>query len=118
MFVPSYLLSSFVALMDCPQFCMRQRCLCTCTLSSRVSHNGIITGTRVTAWPHNSQPSLLDLRANFVTLPEFVTEVPEPLKRSTLELASSHLVCSVALTGVLALQAGRWWAENNNDPDN
>jgi len=65
-----------------------------------------------------SRPSFLDLRANFVTLPEYVAEVPEPLKRSTLELASSHLVCSVALTGVLALQAGRWWAENNNDPDN
>ena len=30
---------------------------------------------------------------------------------STLELASNNLVCSVALTGVLALQAGRWWAE-------
>jgi len=52
-----------------------------------------------------------------ITIPELVTEIPEPLKRSTLELASSHLVCSVALTGVLALQAGRWWAENNNDPD-
>jgi len=53
-----------------------------------------------------------------MTLPELVTEVSGPLKTSTLELASSHLVCSVSLTGVLALQAGRWWAENNNDPDN
>jgi len=60
---------------------------------------------------------LPNLRANFITVPEFVAEVPEALKRSTLELASSHLVCSVSLTGVLALQAGRWWAENNNDPD-
>jgi len=60
---------------------------------------------------------LPNLKANFMTLPESMTEIPEPLKRSTLELASSHLVCSVALTGVLALQAGRWWAENNNDPD-
>lgn len=49
-----------------------------------------------------------------MTLPELVTEVSEPLKMSTLELASSHLVCSVSLTGVLAMQAGRWWAENNN----
>ena len=69
-------------------------------------------------WRLSSQSSFLDLRANFmITIPELVTEIPEPLKRSTLELASSHLVCSVALTGVLALQAGRWWAENNNDPD-
>ncbi|KAI0081371.1 hypothetical protein K474DRAFT_1656488 [Panus rudis PR-1116 ss-1] len=36
---------------------------------------------------------------------------PPSLRNPTLELASSHLVCSVALTGVLALQAGRWWAE-------
>jgi len=35
----------------------------------------------------------------------------------TLELASSHLVCSVALTGVLALQAARWWAELSDDDD-
>lgn len=28
-----------------------------------------------------------------------------------MDLASSHLICSVALTGVLALQAGRFWAE-------
>ena len=36
---------------------------------------------------------------------------PASLKGPTLELASSHLACSVALTGVIALQAGRWWAE-------
>ncbi|PIL30531.1 hypothetical protein GSI_07231 [Ganoderma sinense ZZ0214-1] len=36
---------------------------------------------------------------------------PKSLREPTLELASSHLVCSVVLTGVLALQAGRWWAE-------
>ena len=35
----------------------------------------------------------------------------------TLELASSHLACSVALTGVLALQAARWWAELSDDDD-
>jgi len=36
---------------------------------------------------------------------------------STLELASNNLVCSVALTGVLALQAGRWWAERADPED-
>ncbi|KAF9793317.1 Shr3 amino acid permease chaperone [Thelephora terrestris] len=60
---------------------------------------------------------LPNLNANFVPISEFAKEIPESLKRSTLELASSHLVCSVALTGVLALQAGRWWSENNGDPD-
>ena len=36
---------------------------------------------------------------------------PRSLRTPTLDLASNHLVCSVALTGVLILQAGRWWAE-------
>lgn len=46
------------------------------------------------------------------TIPPF----PQSLRDPVLELASSHLVCSVVLTGVLALQAGRWWAEQaDND---
>ncbi len=36
---------------------------------------------------------------------------PKSLRSATLDLASSNLICSVALTGVLALQAGRFWAE-------
>lgn len=61
-----------------------------------------------------------DLFANFSTLPlPFSSAItaaklppfPPTLREPTLELASSHLVCSVVLTGVLALQAGRWWAE-------
>ncbi|TCD65359.1 hypothetical protein EIP91_002757 [Steccherinum ochraceum] len=42
---------------------------------------------------------------------------PPSLRGPTFELASSHLVCSVALTGVLALQAGRWWAEQKDVED-
>ena len=34
-----------------------------------------------------------------------------------LDLASNHLICSVALTGVLALQAGRYFAEKADDDD-
>jgi hypothetical protein len=40
---------------------------------------------------------------------------PRALRNPTLELASSNLICSVALTGVLALQAGRLWAERADD---
>lgn len=47
------------------------------------------------------------------TLPPF----PATLRGPTLELASSHLICSVALTGVLVLQAGRWWAEQKDVDD-
>lgn len=42
---------------------------------------------------------------------------PSSLRGPTLELASSHLICSVALTGVLLLQAGRWWAEQHDNDD-
>ena len=42
---------------------------------------------------------------------------PRALRNPTLELASSNLICSVALTGVLALQAGRFWAERADDDD-
>ncbi|KAM5542597.1 hypothetical protein V8D89_003558 [Ganoderma adspersum] len=59
-----------------------------------------------------------NLSANFSDLPLPFAEpssatglFPKSLREPTLELASSHLVCSVVLTGVLALQAGRWWAE-------
>lgn len=62
-----------------------------------------------------------DIINNFTSLPlpfpsqsskDFSFPVfPQSLRDPTLELASSHLVCSVVLTGVLAFQAGRWWAE-------
>ena len=64
--------------------------------------------------------------ANFSTLPLPFThptssaelpEFPKSLREPTLELASSHLVCSVVLTGVLVLQAGRWWAEQADVDD-
>ncbi|KAI0781348.1 ER membrane protein SH3-domain-containing protein [Trametes elegans] len=61
-----------------------------------------------------------NLTTNFSTLPlpfssaspaSSLPPFPPSLREPTLELASSHLVCSVVLTGVLTLQAGRWWAE-------
>ncbi|KAI0747651.1 Shr3 amino acid permease chaperone, partial [Daedaleopsis nitida] len=73
--------------------------------------------TAVAVYMYSVLPSL---STNFSTLPLPFTsstpaaslpDFPSSLREPTLELASSHLVCSVALTGVLALQAGRWWAE-------
>lgn len=60
-----------------------------------------------------------DVFAKFSTLPTHQLKDPFPraLRHATLELASSNLICSVALTGVLALQAGRFWAESA-DSDN
>jgi len=60
-----------------------------------------------------------NLFAKFTTLPahELKDAIPPYLRASTLELASNNLVCSVALTGVLALQAGRWWVERADSDD-
>lgn len=54
---------------------------------------------------------------NYVALPPDLpgAKFPADLRTPTLGLASSHLICSVALTGVLALQTGRWWAERADD---
>ena len=59
------------------------------------------------------------LYAKFSSLPTHQLKDPFPraLRNPTLELASSNLICSVALTGVLALQAGRLWAERADDDD-
>src|SRR6267154_1410545 len=57
---------------------------------------------------------------NYVALPPDHpgAKFPPDLRTPTLGLASSHLVCSVALTGVLALQTGRWWVERADDDAN
>jgi len=39
---------------------------------------------------------------------------PDDLRQPTIELASSHLICSVALTGILLLQTGRYWADSED----
>jgi hypothetical protein len=60
-----------------------------------------------------------DLLTHFENLPPHGLKDPFPrsLRQSTLDLASSNLICSVALTGVLALQAGRLWAETSDSDD-
>ena len=63
---------------------------------------------------------LLGIFTNFVVLPPDLpgATFPTDLRAPTLELASSHLICSVALTGVLALQTGKWWVERADDDAN
>ena len=57
---------------------------------------------------------------NFTTLPvqDLTQPFPTELRAQTLELASNNLMSCVALTGVLALQAGRLWAEREGALDN
>ncbi|KZT11616.1 uncharacterized protein LAESUDRAFT_741049 [Laetiporus sulphureus 93-53] len=62
-------------------------------------------------FPNHSSPILSSPPAD---LPPF----PASLRTAILELASSHLICSVVLTGVLTLQAGRWWAEQADTDEN
>lgn len=44
------------------------------------------------------------------------SEVPPSLRSEVLNLATGNLVSSVALTGVMVLQAARWWSEQS-DPE-
>jgi len=73
-------------------------------------------GTTIAMYLYSVLPSLL---AKFNSLPTHQLKDPFPraLRNPTLELASSNLICSVALTGILALQAGRLWAERADDDD-
>ncbi|KAJ7063217.1 Shr3 amino acid permease chaperone [Mycena amicta] len=56
--------------------------------------------------PQNSPPSLPTSSR---------TLFPDFLRTATLDLASNNLMCSVALTGVIILQAGRFWTERSDD---
>ncbi|KAJ7285926.1 Shr3 amino acid permease chaperone [Mycena rebaudengoi] len=71
-------------------------------------------GTTVVLYLYSVVPLIL---AKFSTLPTHQLKDPFPraLRSATLDLASNHLMCSVALTGVLILQAGRFWAERSDD---
>ncbi|KIK08684.1 hypothetical protein K443DRAFT_118959 [Laccaria amethystina LaAM-08-1] len=73
-------------------------------------------GTAIAMYLHSVLPSA-GLFAKFSSLPAHQLKDPFPraLRHATLELASNNLICSVALTGVLALQAGRFWAESADD---
>ncbi|KAH7910656.1 Shr3 amino acid permease chaperone [Hygrophoropsis aurantiaca] len=70
----------------------------------------VLYGTTVIMYLYSVIPSLAD---KFTSIPAHQTQdaFPRSLRIPTLDLASKHLICSVALTGVLILQAGRWWAE-------
>ncbi|KAF8260439.1 ER membrane protein SH3-domain-containing protein, partial [Lactarius quietus] len=71
-------------------------------------------GTAIAIYVQSVLPSIF---TNFVAIPPHIAgaKFPSELRAPTLSLASSHLICSVALTGVLALQTGRWWAERADD---
>jgi len=77
----------------------------------------VLYGTAISVYVQSVLPSIF---ANYVVLPPHLpgAKFPPDLRAPTLGLASSHLICSVALTGVLALQAGRWWAERADDDAN
>jgi hypothetical protein len=81
-------------------------------LLDNFKHLPLPFANQVTPMASTRATALSDAAAS-AALPPF----PPTLRGPTLELASSHLICSVALTGVLLLQAGRWWAEQKDDDD-
>ncbi|KAK7466982.1 hypothetical protein VKT23_004045 [Stygiomarasmius scandens] len=72
--------------------------------------------TTIAMYSYSVIPNILTV---FTSLPAHQANdvVPTDLRSTILELASNNLICSVALTGVLGLQAGRFWAENSTDDD-
>ncbi|KAK0228480.1 Shr3 amino acid permease chaperone [Armillaria fumosa] len=75
------------------------------------SHSfAVLFGTTVAMYLYSVIPVVY---SSFTALPphNLTDTFPALLRTATLDLASSNLICSVALTGVLALQAGRFWAE-------
>ncbi|TFK76501.1 hypothetical protein BDN72DRAFT_831076 [Pluteus cervinus] len=73
-------------------------------------------GVTILMYLNSVLPKIFD---TFASLPSHQLKDPFPraLRGATLELASNNLICSVALTGVLALQAGRFWAESTDSDD-
>ena len=82
---------------------------------------GLVDDFKPLPLPFSHQPapmaSTLATSASEPAAVESLPPFPPTLRGPTLELASSHLMCCVALTGVLVLQAGRWWAEQKDDDD-
>ncbi|RXW24122.1 hypothetical protein EST38_g1737 [Candolleomyces aberdarensis] len=72
-------------------------------------------GTTIVVYLNSVMPTF----AQFGALPpHLATDIfPKVLRTTVLDLASNHLICSVALTGVLALQAGRYFAEKADEED-
>ncbi|KAK1232965.1 hypothetical protein PQX77_003879 [Marasmius sp. AFHP31] len=72
--------------------------------------------TTVAVYTYSVIPTLY---THFTSLPahQLSDAIPQALRTPILDLASSHLICSVTLTGVLALQAGRFWAEKADEED-
>lgn len=78
----------------------------------------VLYGTAIAVYLYKVLPTF-DETFSPVKIP-FSSLVPLPpsLRVEVLNLASAHLVCSVALTGVMALQAARWWSEHaDSDED-
>ncbi|KAK7043618.1 hypothetical protein VNI00_008229 [Paramarasmius palmivorus] len=72
--------------------------------------------TTVVVYSYSVIPTIY---THFTSLPVQEMDGPMPLslRIPVLDLASSHLICSVALTGILGLQAGRLWAETADDDE-
>jgi len=69
-----------------------------------------LTTCALVVWVYSCLPNIDRLAERLPQSGSF----PPDLKTSTLEIATKNLVCSVALTGVILLQAGRQTSENKD----
>jgi hypothetical protein len=80
----------------------------------------VLYGISAAVYVYSAAPKLskftsLPLPLSFLLSSTSSPRFPSPLRQSTIELASSHLICAVALTGVLILQAAKYWADGEDD---
>lgn len=83
-------------------------------LLSNVSSLPVLYGSAAAVYVYSALPNL----SGFQNLTPFAANLPSfpsHLRQPTIELASSHLICAVCLTGVLILQTARYWAEGEED---
>lgn len=74
----------------------------------------VLYGCSMAVYVYSALPKL----SKFAFITPFAANLPRfphALREPTVELASSHLICAVALTGVLILQAARNWSEGEDD---
>ncbi|KAJ7632539.1 Shr3 amino acid permease chaperone [Roridomyces roridus] len=73
----------------------------------------LLFGSTVAHYLYSVIPIMLS-QFTALSTKKFETPFPNSLRTATLDLASTHLMCSVALTGVLVLQAAHVWADRSD----
>ncbi|CAG8589367.1 13979_t:CDS:1 [Acaulospora colombiana] len=99
---------------DGASLCQCYSFFCVLLMDKLICSLTVLYGSAAAVYVYSAVPKL----SNFANLTPFAANLPRfppHLRQPTIEMASSHLICAVCLTGVLILQAARYWAEGEED---